>query len=284
MNSNIKELQTRFKKKANKQTKAWFENYLRGVIPYYGLKIPEVRLIVNQWVKDLSLDKKDLKKQIQLVETLFSLPYAEEKLAGTLYLQTCLLKKLSSGQVLSLAEGCFAKGYFFDWSTVDWFTIRVLSALVKKDKSSLTRLEKWTSSRNLWQRRAGLVALRPLVKEKKHLPQIKRMIAKLVKDPERFIQTGIGWTLSDLSKCFPKEASLIIEKSFDKLSLEVIDRHTKYLPQHKTYKKRKREQTLQSSKPSKHKARRKLSRKLNRNPNRNPSRKSKRKSNQEGKA
>ncbi|MBC6415576.1 MAG: DNA alkylation repair protein [Bdellovibrionales bacterium] len=238
----IKELQNRFKQNADLQTKAWFENYLRGSISYYGIKTPEIKKIVTQWVKDNSIEKEDLKKQLLLAESLFSLPHAEEKLAGTLYIQYYLLKKLSSEKILKLAEKCFAKAYFFDWSTADWFTVRVLSPLVKTEEVCLKRMEEWTNSKNLWQRRASIVSLRPLVKEKKHVAQIKRTVSKLVKDSKRFIQTGIGWTLSDLSKHFPKEASLIIEKHFEKLSLEVIDRHTKYLAQHKNYKKRKRRQ------------------------------------------
>ena len=46
--------------------------------------------------------------------------------------------------------------------------------------------------------------------------------------------------ISDLSKAHPDKAALLVEQHFHDLSAEVIRRHTKYLPQHGTYKARKR--------------------------------------------
>ncbi|MBE9033335.1 hypothetical protein IQ266_26735 [filamentous cyanobacterium LEGE 11480] len=39
----IKDLQTRLDRQCDPNTKAWFEAYLKGVIPYRGLKLPQVR-------------------------------------------------------------------------------------------------------------------------------------------------------------------------------------------------------------------------------------------------
>ena len=69
---------------------------------------------------------------------------------------------------------------------------------------------------------------------------IEATIATLVEERERFIQTGIGWVVSDLSKVHPEIAGALVERHFDDLSAEVIRRHTKYLPDHAEYRARKR--------------------------------------------
>ena len=69
---------------------------------------------------------------------------------------------------------------------------------------------------------------------------IEETIAALVGERERFIQTGIGWVVSDMSKSHPDVAAALVERHFDDLSAEVVRRHTRYLPGHEGYKGRKR--------------------------------------------
>ena len=54
----------------------------------------------------------------------------------------------------------------------------MLSSLIKKDKRAILKITSWTNAKNLWQRRASLVVLRPIVKEKKYLPIIKKQFLK----------------------------------------------------------------------------------------------------------
>ena len=84
-----------------------------------------------------------------------------------------------------------------------------------------------------------LFSIRAIIRQKSSIPIIKKVVDELVVDSQRFIQTGIGWTLSDLSRYFPDQAQEIVEHHFDKLSKEVISRHTKYMPKHNEYKKQK---------------------------------------------
>lgn len=239
VNPLIQQLQQQFRSHADQQTKAWFENYLKGQIRYYGLKMPQVHRFVKQWQQENQLSTLSVEAQLQLCQTLIQLPHAEEKFAGILYLQNQLIAMTETQRLLDLCEDLFQKACFFDWSTTDWFTVRVLASIIKKDPHSLARIRSWQQAESLWQRRASIVALRAVVHQEASIPLIQQTIATLVTDSARFIQTGIGWTLSDLSKKFPNAAA-IVEQHFEALSKEVIDRHTKYLPQHHDYKKRKR--------------------------------------------
>ena len=128
----IKELQNQLKVAANKETKVWFENYLKGAISYYGVKSPYVKILVEKWQKKNKISSLSLEKQIQLCKDLMSLPRAEEKFAGIIYLQYNLVKIVETKILLDMAEWCFENDCFCDWSTADWFTIRVLANIVKK--------------------------------------------------------------------------------------------------------------------------------------------------------
>ena len=236
----IRALQESIQSAADPKVKTWFENYLKGEVQYYGVKTPQVRKIVQAWNKKHQLSSWEISAQIDLCKSLMKLPHAEEKFSATIYIQLFLLKKATTEQILETSEYFFTQGYFFDWSTADWYTVRVVAKVLERDISALPRITSWAKSNLVWKRRASIVALRSLSKQAKYLPQIEEVISKLIGDEERFVQTGIGWTLSDVSKKFPLEAQAIVEKYFTKLSLEVIDRHTKYMPKHMEYKKRKR--------------------------------------------
>ena len=71
-------------------------------------------------------------------------------------------------------------------------------------------------------------------------PLIAETVACLVPEQERFIQTGVGWLIADLSRHFPEFAAQLVERHFGDLSTEVVRRHLKRLPDYDLYRRRKR--------------------------------------------
>ena len=237
----IADLQGRLAAVADAATKAWFENYLKHAIGYRGVKTPAVARIVAEWRRDHGLDRLPEDDQLGVARSLIGERLAEDKFAGILYLQKYLLRRLPPDRLLSLAEGLFAEGAFFDWSTSDWFSVRVLGPLIRRSgKGAAERIAGWRTAENLWQRRAAIVPFRAVVRDASYQPLIAATIAALVGERERFIQTGIGWVLSDMAKSHPDVAAALVERHFDDLSVEVIRRHTRYLPDHEDTKERKR--------------------------------------------
>ena len=102
------------------------------------------------------------------------------------------------------------------------------------------RIAGWRTADDLWQRRAAIVPFRVVARDESYHPLIETTVAALVGERARFIQTGIGWVVSDMSKAHPGVAAALVERHFDDLSAEVIRRHTRYLPDHERYKARKR--------------------------------------------
>ena len=128
-----------------------------------------------------------------------------------------------------------------DPGTKDWFSVRVLGPLLRLGRTGTAeRIAGWRTAENLWQRRAAIVPFRAVVRDPSYHPFIETTVAALVGERERFIQTGIGWVVSDLAKVHASVAAALVERHFDDLSAEVIRRHTRYLPEHERYKARKR--------------------------------------------
>lgn len=233
----VRKLQRSLQSHACPKTKAWFDGYLKGAISYRGVPIPKVReLACAQWAAD-GYGAKTLFTQLEFVGLLLSQAKAEDKFAGILLTQEKVLGKETAYEVLNLFEEAFESGAFFDWSTVDWCCTRVLGPLLVLGPASLrTRVARWTASNDVWKRRAAIVSQRNLLAvEPQEVDRAASIIKKLLPDEERFIQTGIGWYLADLSKRDPEYAARLFMKHFKALSPEVIRRHAKHLPQHKEW-------------------------------------------------
>ena len=211
------------------------------MIPYRGVKTPVVARIVGEWRRVHELQRLPGPDQLRLAERLIREGHAEDKFAGTLYIQKHLLPRVDEATLLSTAEALFADRVFFDWSTTDWFSGRVLGPLIARGGQVVAkRIAGWRTAADLWQRRSSIVPFRAVVRESEYHPLIEETIAVLVSERARFIQTGVGWVISDLAKVHPRVAAALVERHFNDLSAEVIRRHTKHLPDHAGYKARKR--------------------------------------------
>ena len=243
----IKELISNFQQHSDPKTKQWFDNYLKGAIAYRGLKTPQVTSIVKDWYLSNRLSSYPLDEQLTLCGDLIAGDFAEDKFAGTIYIQKYLLKKLDYQSLLAEIDLWFRNGYFFDWSTTDWMCTRVLDpTIVKEGKDAAEIISRWRMSDNLWQKRASIVAFRHASSDRQYHSTIKKIIEHLVTDKRRFIQTGIGWVLADMSKSYPTEVEAIFRQYIQDLDREVITRHAKFLDCHQELQQLKRQLNRQT--------------------------------------
>ena len=237
----IADLQGRLDAVADPRTKAWFDNYLKHAIAHRGVKTPVIERIVAQWQREHGLARLSLEDRLGIAKSLIEQNLAEDKFAGILCLQKYLVQRLEPLQLLTMAEELFAGGAFFDWATSDRFSARVLGPLIRRGGTEAAeQVAGWRTAADLWQRRAAIVPFRAVVRDESYHPLIKAVVAALAGERERFIQTGIGWVVSDMAKSHPDVAAALVAQHFDELSPEVIRRHTRHLPEHKSYKERKR--------------------------------------------
>jgi 3-methyladenine DNA glycosylase AlkD len=221
---------------ADPKTRAWFESYLKGAIPYRGVKTPQIVAALTRWRRDLSLDDQSPSASLEICRCLVQGEHADDKFAAFLWLQRGLALRLTLDALMDEVEWWFNAGLIHDWSTSDWLCVRVLGpALVRGGEPVAQRLQGWFTSEHLWQKRSSLVAFRPVVADAGWHPRIASGVAALVSDDRRFIQTGVGWVLADLGKVHPGVAAGLVETHFEQLSAEVIRRHTRGLPDHEAW-------------------------------------------------
>lgn len=222
------------------KTKQWFDNYLKGAIEYRGLKTPSVKKIVKNWYLTNNLNCYTYEEQLMICSDLITSPFAEDKFAGTIYIENYLISEIDYQILLDKFNLLFQAGYLFDWSTTDWFSTRVLSKIIIKNGIKAAEIiANWRKSANFWQRRASIVSFREASKYQDYHPLIEKIIDTLVKEDERFMQTGIGWLLADMSKHYPTQVEALFRKYIQRLDKEVIYRHSKHLLCHEELKQQK---------------------------------------------
>ena len=235
----IEGLQLRLNAHAKTATREWWTKYLRGAASFRGVKMADVRKAVHAWFKEERLgDQLSVRQQNDLALTLLEEDYAEEKLAGVLFLQEILLPAgaLDWHSDLPRFARLFEEGYIRDWSICDWFCVKVLGPLVEQQGEECARaISEWRVADSLWQQRSSIVAFANLASEgDRNFPGFTEMVldncSHLLGSQERFVQTGVGWVLRELSRWDQNRVVAFVEANLDRFSREALKNAIKYLP------------------------------------------------------
>ena len=202
----IRRLQAALDARADEKTRVFWTKYLKGNAAFRGVPMAAVREVVHNWWKNESLGDLTVASQTKAALRLFEEKPTEDKLAGVLALSEILLPHLSKKNLPAFAR-LFVRGHIADWNLCDWFCVKVLGRMLDHEDDPLDLAEAisaWRTSKPLWQRRASCVAFVNHARHgDKRIPGLSSLILQnadaLVRDPERFAQTGAGWVLRELS-------------------------------------------------------------------------------------
>ncbi len=128
--------------------------------------------------------------------------------------------------------------YFDTWAITDTTMIRVVGPYLAKsgnEKLAEKTIEKWSNSENLWIRRAALVIFLKIIMVKKEFnsDNVFKLVERMRKDPEDYIQKGIGWLLKT---CSNYKSEIIFEylmKNTENLSRTILRYASEKLPKDK---------------------------------------------------
>jgi 3-methyladenine DNA glycosylase AlkD len=234
----IDRLQMRLNTRAKAATREWWTRYLRGTAFFRGVKMEDIRTAVHAWYKEERLEEHlCVGQQKDLALKLLEENYTEDKLAGVLFLQEILLLTgvLDWHSDLPRFAHLFDEGYIRDWNVCDWFCVKVLGPLVEQQGEACARaISEWREANSVWQRRASVVAFANLARKgNSNFPGFTEMVlyncAHLLGSQERFVQTGVGWILRELSRSDQSHVIEFIETNLERFSREGLKNATKYL-------------------------------------------------------
>ena len=214
---------------ADDRTRDWWERYLKGSVPFRGVPMATTRRIVHDTWRRAGVDQLDAEAQVELALAQFAEPYCEDKLAGVLALSELLLDRLTLGHVAALARP-FERGHIEDWSTCDWYCVKVLGRFVAMGEHRRPRAEAiagWRTAPTLWQRRAAAVSFVNLAPQGDAFfdgftDLLLNVCTANVADPARFSQTSVGWLLRELSGAEPARVEKFVDEHRESMSREAM--------------------------------------------------------------
>lgn len=225
------ELRQLLLEKSDPKAKEWWEGYVKESAPFFGVKMGNVRAIMHHWYGEVVVKVLDYEQQLDLALALFQGDYTEEKLAGTLFLQEILLPidAVRCERDLDRFAELFIQGYIYDWNVCDWFCVKVLGPIVKKEgERCAIGISEWKSAENLWQARASLVAFVPVAENAGYYGLIENSCQVVIRRQERFAKTAVGWILRDISKHDPMFVKNAVTENIAHFSIESLKNATKY--------------------------------------------------------
>ena len=92
------------------------------------------------------------------------------------------------------------------WADHDALVHYLIAPMVVAKPARTKTVFRWAKLRDRWHRRAACVALIQGTRQKKFLPQVKKLSDALLDDQDDMVQKGLGWLLRETAKYDAKSA------------------------------------------------------------------------------
>ncbi|MDQ1910454.1 DNA alkylation repair protein [Paenibacillus sp. GD4] len=174
------------------------EAYMKHHFPFLGLKTPERKVLMGEFVKEYGIPKGE--KLLGVAEELWSLPEREFQYIAQGLLEKHV-KKAEREHLDYLEKLIVTKSW---WDTVDLLASKLVGGhLLRFPELIPAYTERWIGSDNLWLRRTALL-FQLGYKEKTDEELLFRLIRRCAHEQEFFIRKGIGWALREYAKTSPE--------------------------------------------------------------------------------
>ena len=172
---------------SDEKAKGAVKKFIRTSQHVYGVRLP----LLNQ------IAKEHREGGFELVEALWKSGAFEEKLlAAKLLGSSC---KKDPDRALTLAKKFAAE--ITDWAVCDTLGMQGVKGIASEKQIELFAWSnKLVKSRNLWERRLGLVLLTHFVKDRNSRTQIEKTLARLSGDKEHYVKKAVEWLQRDFRK------------------------------------------------------------------------------------
>ena len=172
---------------SDEKTKGAVKKFIPTSQHVYGVRLP----LSNQ------IAKEHRESGFELVEALWKSGAFEEKLLAVKLLGSSCKK--DPDRALTLAKTFAAQ--ISDWAVCDTLGMQGVKGIASEKQIELFAWSnKLVKSRNLWERRLGLVLLTHFVKDRNSRTQIEKTLARLSGDKEHYVKKAVEWLQKDLRK------------------------------------------------------------------------------------
>ena len=187
----------------------------------YGNKHSEIEKFVRSIQNKYNLSYDDASN---IFNRLIKSSIHDEKIAGLFLLNR--FKKNFNEKTVDMVQEVIPKN-FDTWAITDTTMIRVVGPFLAKsgnEKLAEKTIKEWSVSENLWVRRAALVILLKNIMVKKDFnnDDVFKLVERMRKDPEDYIQKGIGWLLKTCSNYKPEIIYNYLMKNKERLSRLIL--------------------------------------------------------------
>ena len=191
----IQQIRKQLQAKATEQNRLGAERYFKEEVKFYGVRVPDVRVIAKQAFQQIKeLDKTEI---FELCEDLLKSGYSEEALLAFIWAD--YLTKKQETQDFDVFERWLNK-YVSSWAECDTLCNHPIGSFIEKYPIYIENLKNWTKSNTRWMRRGAAVTLILAARKGKFLADVFEIADLLLQDPDDLVQKGYGWMLKEASK------------------------------------------------------------------------------------
>lgn len=186
----IKRLEALLRSHRNQENQIPMEKYMRNQFPFLGIKTPERRVILKEFLKE----ERDA-FFLEDAEYLYSLPEREFKYAA-IHLMEKFQKEWTSKELPRLLTMALTEPW---WDTIDSFAPSIFGAMALREKEVKEKMRELIYEEDRWKKRISILfqlKYKNLMDEE-HLTEA---IGHNLHTREFFVDKAIGWILREYAK------------------------------------------------------------------------------------
>jgi 3-methyladenine DNA glycosylase AlkD len=195
-----------------------YSRYFKEGYDPYGVAFEKLNPKIDEWF-DTCQKELDRKQILSLCDDLMSSgKYEEASIAIT------FMVKLRSQYNKSLFNtiGKWFEKYITNWAHSDVSSHNIVYLFLSDKAVEFKDLLAWTNSPHRWKRRAAAVTLIKDFSKSGSVPQALQVAGKLILDPEKVVQQGVGWLLREAWKKSPQKVEDFLLKWKDQAPRLII--------------------------------------------------------------
>lgn len=193
-----------------------------------GLTVPTQRSIFKS---GYSFSKLPPAEQLLIWDSMWKMAADYEILSQCIYFIEGNLRKIPAGEVWEVVKSWVSK--IDNWAHSDGLSV-IYSQLMERIPDVIySQFLEWNKSDNPWERRQSLVGMLLYSKKRKTLLPASKllvMVEPLLKDPDYFVQKGLGWALREIGVVYPEETMSFLNAHLGTLTAVAFSTATEKVP------------------------------------------------------